>query len=101
MNLWYFVAWSWDDFASYIYKKYGYTVQDYNGQTGMCFMLEKTGEARIIIWLKHSDKPAIAAHEALHGANLILDRAGFKFSAHNDEPQAYLLTEIMETMGFR
>lgn len=41
-------------------------------------------------------EPGTLAHEAVHSANYMLDRAGVKMSFENDEAQAYLVGHIVD-----
>ena len=41
-------------------------------------------------------EPGCLAHEAVHAANYMLDRAGVKMSYENDEAQAYLVGHIVD-----
>lgn len=41
-------------------------------------------------------EPGVLAHEAVHAANYMLDRAGVKSNYENDEAQAYLVGHIVD-----
>jgi hypothetical protein len=41
-------------------------------------------------------EPGTLAHEAVHAANYMLERAGVKMSYENDEAQAYLVGHIVD-----
>lgn len=99
MNCDFFIGWSWKSFEEYCAKEYGIQVS-YLGQSGYTTLITSGSRARLIIWLQKKDNVSVLAHECLHGANFILHRAGVKPSFTNDEPVAYLLTELMTAAGY-
>lgn len=75
---------------------------DYDGVFDAAKCIEVTspkGNALVIwTWRKLKD-PRLGpdlSHECLHAANYTLESRGVIASFKNDEPQAYLLTELME-----
>lgn len=54
------------------------------------------GEAGVLALLPSDAKPGVVAHECLHAAVRVLDRAGVKVSARDDEPLAYTLGWLVD-----
>lgn len=95
MNYYYFLGWTWEEFVAYVKKNYDYEVCQDVKPAGKCLQLTKGDRGCImLIWVeKKTDYPSLA-HECLHAANWTLERAGWHPS-FNDEPQTYLMTNIM------
>lgn len=53
-------------------------------------------DAQHIYLAVFNGEPGTLAHEAVHAANYMLDRAGVKMSYENDEAQAYLVGYIVD-----
>lgn len=100
MNFDFFIGWKWDDFHKYCQKNFQFSLPEFSYQGGYTTLIVNKNRARILIWLAKKS-PSLAAHEALHGVNFTLDRAGYKVIGTNDEAQTYFLTELMEAMGFK
>lgn len=101
MNFDFFIGWSWDDFATYCKKQFKFDLPEFTHQGGYTTLIQNGPKARVLIWLARKDRVAIAAHEAFHATNFVMDRAGYRPDPVNDEPQAYFLTELMQAMGYK
>ena len=101
MNFDFFIDWTWEEFDKYCLKNYGFELVPYSGQAGYTTLITKGKAARVLIWIENKEDIPTVAHEALHGVNFTLDRAGYKFDISNDESQAYFLSEIIVAMGFK
>lgn len=101
MNFDFFIGWSWDDFKKYCWRVFKFELPEYMYQDGYTTLIQYGRRTRVLIWLAKVDTPAIAAHEAFHATNFVMDRAGYKPDRNNDEAQAYFLTELMQAMGYK
>ncbi len=101
MHFDFFIAWKWTDFQTYCRKNFKFELPEFSHQGGYTTLIINKDRARVLIWLAKKNSPAIAAHEALHGVNFVMDRAGYKVIGTNDEAQTYFLMEIMQAMGFK
>lgn len=59
-----------------------------------CWMKDKEGTKRILMFLQ-AVRPEFVAHEAVHVTWRLADFVGFKYSAKNDETQAYFVEYIV------
>ena len=73
---------------------------DFDGLGGVCFTVSAPRGNAILIWTYHKKNDpkgyADLAHECLHAVNHTLKTRGVDSSYDNDEPQTYLLSELIE-----
>lgn len=91
VHVFYYLGWSWEDFC----KKMNIDPNPREGIVG--YTMFNSDDAVMWIFTAKKTDYAILAHECLHAANQILFRAGWKPQLTNDEPQAYLLTQLMRS----
>lgn len=101
MNFDFFIGWQWEDFEDYCRLNFKFELPEFSYQGGYCTLIVNKNKARVLIWLAQKNAIAIAAHEAFHATNFVMDRAGYKPDRNNDEAQAYFLTELMQAMGYK
>lgn len=95
MNYYFYYGWKAKDFTNYLLKNYQHELDMPATAVGHSSMLSKDEKCRIHIWVKKkSDYPTLA-HECLHAANRTLGRAGWESDLWNDEPQTYLMTNLI------
>jgi hypothetical protein len=63
---------------------------------GLTMVASSRGSA-IIVWLETKEPPQVA-HEAVHVATALMDRAGIPISEENDEVLAYLVEYTVKEM---
>lgn len=95
MNYYYFLGWKWEDLAKYVKKHFNHALDPDRNPCGHTLRLTKDGGTIILIYTKEKNKLSTFAHEALHAANFTLDQKGWIGDLVNDEPQAYLMMEII------
>lgn len=95
MNYYFYLGWPQAEFEKYIEKKYDFKPE--LPGVGKCIMTKNNkGKGAVLhIWIADKTNYPYLAHECLHAANWTLERAGWKPELHNDEPQTYLMTNIM------
>ena len=94
-NIYYCLGWPAAHYCDYLKKIFSHSVE-LCGNRGRCEFVTYDGGGKIaVIWIKKKDDAVGLAHESLHAANFILSQAGVHPSFDNDEPLAYLMTEIM------
>lgn len=57
--------------------------------------IDEKGRKTFILFLRPGSKPGEVAHECLHVLNLVFLWHGVKLSLTNDEPQTYLMEDIV------
>lgn len=97
MNYYFFLGWPWNEFRDYVFKNYNYTVSEYPKPAGKLVEWNSDDGAKctMMIWTEDAKDYPSLAHECLHAANWTLDRAGVKADFMNDEPQTYLMTNLI------
>lgn len=99
MNYYFFLGWGWKSFCSHMNKNYDYAPQGHPRLLGQTIDLEYgpkgNRRAGMFIYLKHKKDYATLAHECLHATNRTLETNGWHPDLLNDEPQAYLLTNLV------
>lgn len=95
VNYYFFIGWPSGEFKSYVLKQYGFDADIHEQGVGKCLEVVKNNKYGILIWIKKKNDYPSLAHECLHATNYTLCRAGWKFDVHNDEPQTYLLTNLV------
>lgn len=94
VNYYFYIGWDVKEFEDYVEKKEG--VRPQSPGVGKCFCVEREGGSAIIhIWVKKKTDYPTLAHECLHASNWTLGRAGWEPQLWNDEPQTYLMTNLM------
>jgi hypothetical protein len=99
-NVWFFIGWKPEDVKKY-WKHEGVSEIVFDGYGGKFFRVQKAnGNIIYSIWTRYKPtKPrhrATLAHEILHCVNSIMNDKGVVACWVNDEPAAYLTSEITE-----
>lgn len=95
MNYYFFVGWPWTEFKAHMVSEFGLEVERQSIPAGTTIPLFDTKRMGICIWVKSAHDASVWAHECLHATNLTLDLRGVVADFNNDEPQAYLMMNIM------
>lgn len=100
MNFHFFLGWHRDDFIGYVEKNYGEGLLTLPGlASGKTLYLEnkKAEHEAILIWVKYKGKKGFStlAHECVHAANWVLRDRGVQPDFDNDEPQCYLVGNLV------
>lgn len=95
MDFHFFLGWPWAEFRKHVLTKFHREIED-SYPCGKAVQIDDPKQrAAMLIWTRKKNDYSTLAHEALHVTNWTLRRAGVQADFYNDEPQAYLMANVI------